>query len=76
MFLKQLIGLVYLPLLMDSRKRANKKVKNKPEIKDQPSQIVDEWKKKCDDLAAELDAAQRDNRNLTTDLFKVEYLNF
>lgn len=35
-------------------------------------QIIDEWRKKCDDLAAELDAAQRDARNLATDLFKAK----
>ncbi|MCP9264595.1 Myosin-4 [Dirofilaria immitis] len=32
--------------------------------------IIEEWKKKCDDLAAELEGAQRDNRNLSTELFK------
>lgn len=35
-------------------------------------QIIDEWRKKCDDLAAELDAAQRDARNLATDLFRAK----
>lgn len=34
--------------------------------------IIEEWKKKTDDLAAELDAAQRDNRNLATELFKAK----
>ncbi|ETN81715.1 myosin head [Necator americanus] len=34
--------------------------------------IIDEWRKKHDDLAAELDAAQRDNRNLSTDLFRAK----
>lgn len=33
-------------------------------------EIVDEWRKKVEDLSAELDATQRDNRNLSTDLFK------
>ncbi|VDN44867.1 unnamed protein product [Gongylonema pulchrum] len=35
-------------------------------------QFVDEWKKKSDDLAAELDSAQREARNLSTDLFKLK----
>ncbi|CAJ0585954.1 unnamed protein product, partial [Mesorhabditis spiculigera] len=35
-------------------------------------QIIAEWKKKSDDLANELDAAQRDNRQLATDLFKAK----
>ena len=34
--------------------------------------VIDEWRKKADDVAAELDAAQRDNRNLSTDLFKMK----
>lgn len=34
--------------------------------------IVDNWKKKTDDLAAELDASQRDNRNLSTECFKLK----
>jgi myosin protein heavy chain len=34
--------------------------------------VIDEWRKKCDDLSAELDAVQRDNRNLSTDLFKAK----
>ncbi|KAK0408652.1 hypothetical protein QR680_004074 [Steinernema hermaphroditum] len=34
--------------------------------------IIAEWRKKCDDLSAELDAAQRDNRNLATDMFKAK----
>jgi myosin protein heavy chain len=34
--------------------------------------IVDEWKKKCDDLASELDASQRDNRNMATDIFRLK----
>lgn len=34
--------------------------------------IVDDWKRKCDDLAAELDASQRENRNLSTEVFKAK----
>lgn len=34
--------------------------------------VVDEWKKKCSDLSAELDASQRDNRNLSTECFKLK----
>lgn len=34
--------------------------------------VIDEWRKKADDVAAELDSAQRDNRNLSTDLFKMK----
>ncbi|KAF1769637.1 hypothetical protein GCK72_001454 [Caenorhabditis remanei] len=34
--------------------------------------IIDEWRKKTDDLAAELDGAQRDLRNTSTDLFKAK----
>lgn len=34
--------------------------------------IIEEWKKKCDDLSAELEAAQRDNRNLSTELFRAK----
>ncbi len=37
--------------------------------------IVDEWRKKCDDVAAELDAAQRDNRNVSTENFKLKTKN-
>lgn len=35
-------------------------------------QVVEEWKKKSDDLSAELDAAQREARNLSTDLIKMK----
>lgn len=35
-------------------------------------QLVEEWRKKSDDMAAELDAAQREARNLSTDLFKMK----
>lgn len=35
-------------------------------------QLVDEWKKKADDMAAELDAVQREVRSLSTDLFKMK----
>ncbi|KHN87676.1 Myosin-4 [Toxocara canis] len=34
--------------------------------------VVEEWKKKSDDLSAEVDAAQRDARNLSTDLIKMK----
>ena len=34
--------------------------------------IIDDWRRKCDDMAAELDASQRDARNLATDLFKAK----
>ncbi|TKR70123.1 hypothetical protein L596_022184 [Steinernema carpocapsae] len=34
--------------------------------------IIGEWRKKCDDVSAELDAAQRENRNLATDMFKAK----
>jgi myosin heavy chain 6/7 len=34
--------------------------------------IIDEWKKKTDDLSNELDAAQRDARNMATDLFRAK----
>lgn len=34
--------------------------------------VMEEWKKKCDDLAAELEGAQHDNRNLSTELFKAK----
>ncbi|CDW55353.1 Myosin tail family protein [Trichuris trichiura] len=34
--------------------------------------VVDEWKKKCDDMAAELDASQRENRQLSTECFKLK----
>uniref|UniRef100_A0A914CDF9 Myosin heavy chain n=1 Tax=Acrobeloides nanus TaxID=290746 RepID=A0A914CDF9_9BILA len=34
--------------------------------------VVDEWRKKTDDLSAELDAIQRENRNLSTDVFKMK----
>jgi myosin heavy chain 6/7 len=34
--------------------------------------IIDEWRKKTDDLSNELDAAQRDARNMATDLFKAK----
>ncbi|EPB79755.1 myosin head [Ancylostoma ceylanicum] len=34
--------------------------------------IIDEWRKKTDDLAAELDGAQRDARNTSTELFKAK----
>ncbi|WKX94490.1 hypothetical protein Q1695_011624 [Nippostrongylus brasiliensis] len=34
--------------------------------------IVDEWRKKTDDLSAELDSAQRDARNTATELFKAK----
>ncbi|KAK6104848.1 Myosin tail family protein [Brugia pahangi] len=34
--------------------------------------LVDEWKKKADDMSAELDSVQREVRNLSTDLFKMK----
>uniref|UniRef100_A0A0N4ZL86 Myosin head n=1 Tax=Parastrongyloides trichosuri TaxID=131310 RepID=A0A0N4ZL86_PARTI len=34
--------------------------------------IIEEWKKRCDDIANELDSAQRDNRTLSADLFKAK----
>ncbi|VDD85927.1 unnamed protein product [Enterobius vermicularis] len=34
--------------------------------------VVDEWKKKSDGLTSELEAAQREARNLSTDLFKMK----
>jgi myosin heavy chain 6/7 len=34
--------------------------------------IAGEWKKKTDDLLLDIDSAQRDNRNLSTDLFKMK----
>ncbi|VDM65006.1 unnamed protein product [Strongylus vulgaris] len=34
--------------------------------------IIDEWRKKTDDLSAELDSAQRDARNTATELFKAK----
>lgn len=34
--------------------------------------IVDEWKRKCDALAAELDASQRDTRNASTEMFRIK----
>ncbi|CAD6189768.1 unnamed protein product [Caenorhabditis auriculariae] len=34
--------------------------------------VIDEWRKKTDDLSAELDAVQRDLRNTSTDLFKAK----
>lgn len=34
--------------------------------------MIDEWKKKCSDMTAELDASQRDNRNLSTECFKLK----
>jgi len=34
--------------------------------------VIDEWRRKCDDLSAELDASQHDSRNLSTDLFKAK----
>ena len=37
--------------------------------------VIDEWRMKCDSLAHELDAAQRDSRNLATDLFKMRAQN-
>lgn len=33
---------------------------------------MDEWKKKSDGLTSELEAAQREARNLSTDLFKMK----
>lgn len=30
--------------------------------------IVEEWKHKCDDIHAELDASQRENRSLSTEV--------
>ena len=35
-------------------------------------QIIDEWNQKYNDLAAELDASQRENRNLSTECFKLK----
>lgn len=37
--------------------------------------VVEEWKKKCDDLNAELDASQREARCMSTDLFKTKSVN-
>ncbi len=34
--------------------------------------ITEEWKRKCDAVAAELDASQRDCRNLSTEVFKLK----
>jgi len=34
--------------------------------------VLDEWKKKCQDVASELDAAQRDTRLLSTENFKLK----
>ena len=34
-----------------------------------------EWKQKCDDLNAELDASQREARNYSTELFKMKASN-
>lgn len=34
--------------------------------------VIDEWRKKTDDLAAEVDNAQRDARNVSTELFKLK----
>lgn len=34
--------------------------------------VVDEWRKKTDDLLGELDASQRDGRNISTELFKAK----
>lgn len=36
--------------------------------------ITDEWKRKFDDLKAELEASQRDNRNLATEVLSLFYL--
>lgn len=35
------------------------------------SQVVGEWKMKCDDLATELDSSQRDCRNQSSELFRL-----
>lgn len=37
--------------------------------------VIDEWKKKCSDLAAELDNSQRDARNFSTEVFKVRWVD-
>jgi myosin protein heavy chain len=37
--------------------------------------VIDEWRMKCDALANELDAAQRDGRNMATDVFKLRSQN-
>ena len=37
--------------------------------------MLDEWRMKCDSLANELDATQRDGRNLATDVFKLRSQN-
>jgi myosin heavy chain 6/7 len=33
--------------------------------------IIDEWKRKCDSLAGELEASQRDTRNASTEAFRL-----
>jgi len=35
--------------------------------------VVEEWKHKCDDIHAELDASQRENRNLSTEVPFLRY---
>ncbi len=37
--------------------------------------VVEDWRRKTDDLSAELDAAQRECRNLSTDVFKLRNTN-
>lgn len=37
--------------------------------------VIDEWKRKCDDLHAELDACQREARNAATDVFRLKNSN-
>lgn len=34
--------------------------------------ILEEWKHKCDVVANDLDSSQRDSRNLSTELFKLQ----
>jgi chromosome segregation ATPase len=37
--------------------------------------VIDEWRAKCDSLAAELDASQRDGRSMATEVFKLRAQN-
>ena len=37
--------------------------------------IIDDWKTKCDRVAADLETSMRDSRNLSTEVFKLQAHN-
>ncbi|GAV07913.1 hypothetical protein RvY_17692-2 [Ramazzottius varieornatus] len=52
--------------------RANTNANNLEKKQKAFDKTIAEWKQKCDDLAAELDASQREARNYSTELFKMK----